>query len=202
MNKRLFDIALVSITAPLWLPLLAFVAILVRVKLGKPVFFRQFRPGRSERVFEMVKFRTMRDLRDGSGNLLPDAARITKFGMCLRSSSLDELPELLNVFRGEMSLVGPRPLLIKYLPLYSVEQKRRHLLPPGITGWAQINGRNCIRWEDRFKLDLWYIENQTLLLDAKILWKTIWKVLQRNDVTAAGHVTMPEFRGTQDELRT
>ena len=202
MYKRLFDLAVVSITAPLWLPVLALVAILVRMKLGKPVFFRQLRPGRGERVFELVKFRTMRDLRDGSGNLLPDADRTTPFGMWLRSSSLDELPELINVFRGEMSLVGPRPLLVKYLPLYSTEQKRRHLLPPGITGWAQINGRNCLRWEERFKLDLWYIENQSLPLDAKILWKTIWKVLQRKDVSASGHVTMPEFRGTQDELRT
>lgn len=172
-------------------------ALRVRTKLGSPVLFAQERPGLHGQSFKMVKFRTMTDKRDADGHLLPDEERLTAFGRWLRSTSLDELPELLNVFKGEMSLVGPRPLLVEYLPLYSPEQARRHDVRPGITGWAQVNGRNAISWEDKFKLDVWYVENQSLWLDIKILWLTVKKVLVREGISAAGDATMPKFTGSK-----
>lgn len=191
----MFDIVVVVATAPLWLPLLIVLAISVRLKLGAPVLFRQPRPGLGERVFELIKFRTMIDRRDDSGELLPDAERMTPFGCWLRGSSLDELPELWNVLKGEMSLVGPRPLLVQYLPLYSAEQRKRHLVPPGLTGWAQINGRNAISWEEKFALDVWYVKNWSVWLDFKILFITIGLILGRKGISAPGKATMPEFRG-------
>lgn len=197
-GKRVFDVALVVLLAPLWVPLLAGVGLLVRWRLGSPVFFRQRRPGLGGEVFELTKFRTMTDAVDASGRLLPDAARLTPFGRWLRASSLDELPELLNVLRGEMSLVGPRPLLIQYLPRYSAEQARRHELPPGLTGWSQINGRNAVSWEERFRMDVWYVEHRSLMLDLRILGLTVLKVLRREGISAAGEATMPEFMGSPD----
>ncbi len=176
------------------LPLLT-LAWQVRRKLGSPVLFTQVRPGLHGKPFRMVKFRTMTDARDASGALLPDAQRLTPFGRFLRSSSLDELPELWNVLRGEMSLVGPRPLLMEYLPLYSPEQARRHEVRPGITGWAQINGRNAISWADKFALDVWYVDHRSLFLDIRILWLTVRKVLVRDGISAAGEATMPKFEG-------
>lgn len=180
------------------LPVIALVAFLVATRLGRPVLFSQLRPGLDGRPFRMVKFRTMTDQRDGNGNLLPDAQRLTPFGRFLRSTSLDELPELWNVIRGEMSLVGPRPLLMEYLPLYSDEQARRHAMRPGITGWAQVNGRNAISWQDKFKLDLWYIDNQSFWLDMRILILTVARVFRRSGIAAAGDATMPPFRGNRD----
>lgn len=193
--KRLFD-ALVSALALLFLavPLLALVWLVCR-KLGRPVLFRQVRPGLNGQPFEMLKFRTMTDARDASGALLPDAQRLTPFGRFLRASSLDELPELWNVLTGEMSLVGPRPLLMEYLPLYSPEQARRHEVLPGITGWAQVNGRNAISWTDKFALDVWYVDHRSLWLDVRILWLTVRKVLVRDGISAAGEATMPRFEG-------
>lgn len=196
--KRVMDLALVIGSAPLWLPLLGVIAILVRIKLGSPVFFRQFRPGLREQVFEMVKFRTMRCDRDSTGELLPDEVRLTPFGRWLRSSSLDELPELWNVIKGEMSLVGPRPLLVRYLARYSTEQRRRHEVPPGLTGWAQVNGRNALSWESRFAMDVWYVDNRSLYLDLKILALTLGSVFSRRGVSARGHATMPEFNPKRD----
>lgn len=196
--KRILDLALVFGTVPLWLPLLGVIAILVRIKLGSPVFFRQVRPGLHEEVFEMVKFRTMRCDRDSTGRLLPDELRLTPFGRWLRSSSLDELPELWNVINGEMSLVGPRPLLVQYLARYSAEQRRRHEVPPGLTGWAQVNGRNALSWESRFLLDVWYVDNRSLYLDLKILALTLASVVSRRGVSAHGHATMPEFNPKRD----
>ena len=194
--KRLFDITASSFALLLFgIPLLLLVA-LVRAKLGSPVFFRQGRPGLNGRPFEVIKFRTMTDARGADGQLLSDAQRLTPFGRFLRASSMDELPELWNVLKGEMSLVGPRPLLVEYLPLYSVEQARRHEVRPGITGWAQVNGRNALSWEEKFKLDVWYVDNRTLWLDIKILWLTVRKVLVRDGISAAGEVTMPRFTGS------
>lgn len=193
--KRIFDIALVLALSPMWLLVLAIVAGLVRLKIGGPVFFKQERPGLNGKLFSLLKLRTMTDARDGNGELLPDAERLTTFGRWLRSSSLDELPELINVLRGEMSLVGPRPLLVQYLDRYTPEQARRHEVPPGITGWAQVNGRNAIPWEEKFKLDVWYADHHSFLLDLKILWLTGKKVLLREGISAAGDATMPEFRG-------
>ncbi|MEY4316927.1 MAG: hypothetical protein RI902_735 [Pseudomonadota bacterium] len=194
--KRLFDLLVTSFALILLaLPLLALVW-LVRRKLGSPVLFLQVRPGRSGKPFTMVKFRTMTEQRGTDGTLLPDTQRLTSFGRFLRASSLDELPELWNVLRGDMSLVGPRPLLMEYLPLYSSEQARRHEVRPGITGWAQINGRNAISWEDKFALDVWYVNNRSLWLDIKILWQTVLKVLVRDGISAAGEATMPKFTGT------
>jgi len=177
-------------------PLLILVAILVRMKLGSPVLFVQKRPGIYGNIFKMIKFRSMRDAIDGQGNALPDAERLTPFGKKLRSLSLDELPGLWSVLKGDMSLVGPRPLLVEYLPLYSTEQARRHNVRPGITGWAQVNGRNAISWEDKFKLDVWYVENQSFLLDIKILLLTVKKVLIRDGVSAEGEATMARFKGS------
>jgi lipopolysaccharide/colanic/teichoic acid biosynthesis glycosyltransferase len=193
--KRLFDIS-ASLTSILIfaLPLLLLVY-LVRSRLGSPVFFTQVRPGLNGEPFRMVKFRSMTDERSPDGELLPDADRLTRFGALLRSTSLDELPELWNVLKGEMSLVGPRPLLMEYLPLYTAEQARRHDVRPGITGWAQVNGRNAISWEEKFALDVWYIENQSLWLDIKILWLTVRKVLMRDGISADGEVTVSKFTG-------
>lgn len=194
--KRLFDIsASIVILLILALPLLLLVY-LVRSKLGSPVFFTQMRPGLNGKPFRMVKFRSMTDERSPDGELLPDADRLTRFGALLRSTSLDELPELWNVLKGEMSLVGPRPLLVEYLPLYTPEQARRHEVRPGITGWAQVNGRNEISWEEKFALDVWYVENQSLWLDVKILWLTVRKVLVRDGISASGEVTASKFTGT------
>lgn len=193
MLKRIFDTFLVLLSAPLWVLLVGVIALFVRIFLGSPVFFRQKRPGRGEAIFEMVKFRTMTDQRDKTGELLPDALRLTRFGRFLRASSLDELPELWNVLKGEMSLVGPRPLLVQYLPRYSPEQRRRHEVRPGITGWAQVNGRNAVSWETKFALDVWYVDNQSLILDVKILFLTLYRVFARNGISAPGDATMPEF---------
>lgn len=165
--------------------------------MGSPVFFRQTRPGKDGQPFEMLKFRTMRDAIGPDGRPLPDAERMTRLGQKLRSSSLDELPELWNVLKGDMSLVGPRPLLMEYLPLYNEEQSRRHEVKPGVTGWAQINGRNAISWEQKFALDVWYVDSQTLWLDLKVIWLTIWKVLKRDGISAKGEATMPKFVGTE-----
>lgn len=196
--KRLFDVLFAVMTLLLLaLPLLSLIW-LVRNKLGSPVFFRQTRPGLHGKPFEMVKFRTMTDERGPDGLLLPDAVRLTSFGRFLRSTSLDELPELWNVIKGEMSLVGPRPLLMEYLPLYTSEQARRHEVRPGITGWAQVNGRNGISWEDKFILDVWYVDNRRLWLDIKILWLTVRKVLVRDGINTPGDTTMPVFKGNHD----
>jgi lipopolysaccharide/colanic/teichoic acid biosynthesis glycosyltransferase len=197
--KRLFDLLLAcKALVLLALPMLV-LALVIRLKLGGPVLFRQVRPGINGQPFIMVKFRTMTDERGPDGALLPDALRLTPFGRFLRASSLDELPEFWNVLRGDMSLVGPRPLLMEYLPHYSPEQARRHEVRPGITGWAQINGRNSIGWEDKFKLDLWYVDNRSLLLDVQILWCTVRKVLLRDGISAAGEATMSSFRGSPSE---
>ena len=176
---------------------LAVLTLLVRRKLGHPAFFRQVRPGLHGQPFEMVKFRSMTDARGPDGALLPDAERLTPFGRFLRASSLDELPGLWNVLKGDMSLVGPRPLLMEYLPLYSPERARRHEVRPGITGWAQVNGRNALGWDDKFKLDVWYVDHRSLWLDIKILWLTVKKVLVRDGISAAGEATMPRFTGSK-----
>lgn len=195
--KRLLDL-LLSLCGllVLALPLLLLWA-MVRRKLGSPALFRQVRPGLNGQPFMMVKFRTMTEERGADGELLPDVQRLTAFGRFLRASSLDELPELWNVLRGEMSLVGPRPLLMEYMPLYSPEQARRHEVRPGITGWAQVNGRNAVSWEDKFKLDLWYLDNRSLWLDIKILWLTVKKVFVRDGISAQGEATMPRFTGSE-----
>lgn len=178
------------------LPLLL-IAGLVRFRLGRPVLFRQTRPGRHGMPFEMIKFRTMTDSRGPDGQLLPDNLRLTRFGSLLRASSLDELPELWNVLKGEMSIVGPRPLLMEYLPLYSASQARRHEVRPGITGWAQVNGRNAVQWEKKFDMDVWYVDNRTFWLDIKILWLTVHKVAMRRGINAAGEATMSRFTGSR-----
>lgn len=195
MIKRLFDIIASTIGLLLLAPVIAAVAFQIRRKLGSPVLFRQVRPGKAGKPFEMVKFRTMSDATDKDGNPLPDSERMSPFGAFLRSTSLDELPELWNVLKGDMSLVGPRPLLMEYLPLYSKEQYRRHDVRPGVTGWAQLNGRNAISWEDKFKLDVWYVENRSLWLDLKIIYTTIKKVLVRDGISAEGEATMSKFTG-------
>jgi len=194
--KRLIDICLSLIAFLLLSPVIICVAVLVRFKLGSPMLFRQTRPGLHGKPFKMMKFRTMLDAVDAQGNPLPDEVRLTSFGKLLRSTSLDELPGLLSVLKGDMSLVGPRPLLMEYLPLYSIEQARRHEVRPGITGWAQVNGRNAISWEEKFKLDVWYVDNQSLWLDIKILFLTVWKVVNRKDISADGEATMSKFTGS------
>ena len=194
--KRLIDLLLVLLTSPVWLPCVALLAVWVRLGLGRPVFFVQQRVGRGGHIFELRKFRSMTDSRDERGQLLPDAERLTPFGRLLRSTSLDELPSLINVLRGEMSLVGPRPLLVEYLPLYTSRQARRHEVLPGVTGWAQVNGRNASSWERRFEHDLWYVENQSLALDLRILALTVVKVVKREGIAADGHVTIQPFRGS------
>jgi len=200
MSKRLFDIIASTIGLLLLAPVIAIVAFHIRRKLAAPVFFRQVRPGKDGKPFEMIKFRTMRDAIDKDGKRLPDSERKTPFGAFLRSTSLDELPELWSVLKGDMSLVGPRPLLMEYLPLYSFDQYRRHQVRPGITGWAQVNGRNAISWEKKFKYDVWYVENHSFWLDMRILWMTIKKVIVREGISADGEATMPPFTGSSDSV--
>ena len=195
--KRVFDLLASAVGLLILAVPLAVLAWQVRRKLGSPVLFTQVRPGLHGKPFRMVKFRTMTDERDASGALLPDAQRLTPFGRFLRSSSLDELPELWNVLKGEMSLVGPRPLLMEYLPLYTPEQARRHEVRPGITGWAQVNGRNAISWADKFALDVWYVDHRSLWLDVRILWMTVRKVLVRDGISASGEVTASKFTGAE-----
>lgn len=194
--KRIFDVAASGLGLLLLSPLFGAVALLVRLRLGRPVLFRQRRPGLHGKPFMMYKFRTMTDDRDAEGGLLPDGERLTPFGRFLRSTSLDELPELFNVLKGEMSLVGPRPLLMAYLDRYTPHQARRHEVRPGITGWAQINGRNALSWEEKFDLDVWYVDNGTFLLDLRILVRTVAKVLRREGISGEGQATMSEFPGT------
>lgn len=195
--KRIFDLLIALVALIVLSPVLAITALLVRLKLGSPVIFHQPRPGLEARLFRLHKFRTMTDQRDANGELLPDEIRLTSFGKFLRSTSLDELPELWNVIRGEMSLVGPRPLLAKYLERYSPEQLRRHEVRPGITGWAQINGRNALTWEQKFALDVWYVDHHSLWLDVKILALTVWKIVQRDGINEPGQATAQEFMGSQ-----
>ncbi len=193
--KRLMDLLGSGAALIVLAPVLSVVSLMIWLQMGHPILFRQVRPGLHGRPFSMIKFRTMRDASDATGKPLPDAERLTALGRFLRSTSLDELPELWNVLKGDMSLVGPRPLLMEYLPLYSDEQARRHEVCPGITGWAQVNGRNAISWEEKFALDTWYVDNQTLLLDLRVLWVTALKVLRREGISAAGEATMPKFTG-------
>ncbi|WP_301331806.1 sugar transferase [Pseudoalteromonas distincta] len=199
MIKYLFDLTVSIIVFLILLPVILLVAVLIRIKLGSPILFTQDRPGLNGKVFKMMKFRSMLDAKDKHGNLLPDNERMTKFGAFLRSTSLDELPGLFNVIKGDMSLVGPRPLLVQYLPLYSSEQAKRHNVRPGITGWAQVNGRNAIGWDEKFKLDVWYVENQSFLLDIKILLLTVKKVFVREGISADGHVTIEPFKGSNND---
>jgi len=194
--KRLLDIVLVVFALLLASPVMLFAAILVRVSLGSPVFFRQLRPGLRSRPFRLLKFRTMLEAGGKDGNPLPDSARLTPAGRFLRSTSMDELPELLNVLKGEMSFVGPRPLLTQYIERYTPFQMRRHEVKPGITGWAQVNGRNALSWEQKFELDVWYVDHVSFLLDLKILVLTLWKIVARESISHEGHATMPEFLGS------
>ena len=193
--KRIIDILGAGLGLLLFSPVLVIVAYKIRREMGFPVMFRQTRPGLHGKPFQMIKYRTMRDAIDANGHLLPDPERLTKLGRFLRSSSLDELPELWNVLKGDMSLVGPRPLLMEYLPLYSPDQARRHEVRPGVTGWAQVNGRNAISWDEKFTLDVWYVDNRNLWLDLKIIWLTILKVIKRDGISATGEVTMTKFMG-------
>lgn len=198
--KRLMDITVSILALAMLSPVLAIIALVVRQRLGSPVLFRQIRPGLDGKPFEMIKFRTMRDAVGPDGHPLSDAERLTSFGRFLRSTSLDELPGLWNVLKGDMSLVGPRPLLMEYLPLYSPEQSRRHEVRPGVTGWAQVNGRNAISWDEKFKLDVWYVDHHTLLLDLKILFLTVLKVVNRDGISAAGSATAEKFEGSRDAI--
>jgi len=195
--KRIFDITLTLIGALFLSLVFLLTALMVKIKLGSPIFFKQVRPGLNGNLFNMYKFRSMTNECDKDGDLLIDEVRLTKFGKFLRSTSLDELPGLWSVLKGDMSLVGPRPLLVEYLPLYSERQSRRHEVRPGITGWAQVNGRNAISWDEKFELDVWYVDNQSIWLDVKILWLTVKKVIVRDGITAQGDVTMPIFRGSK-----
>lgn len=195
--KRILDIVLSLLAIIILSPILLILYILVRIKLGSPVLFKQERPGKDEKIFTLCKFRTMTDKRDENGNLLPDEARMTRFGKILRSTSLDELPELFNILKGDMSLIGPRPLLVKYLPLYNETQKHRHDVKPGLTGWAQVNGRNAISWEERFELDIYYVEHLSFLLDIKILFQTVAVVFKRSGISSATDATMEAFTGTK-----
>lgn len=197
--KRLIDFILSMIALIILSPILLIVALLVRTKLGSPVIFKQERPGLNEKIFTLYKFRTMTDDKDEQGNLLPDEIRLTKFGKLLRSTSLDELPELFNILKGDMAIVGPRPLLVRYLPLYNEHQKHRHDVRPGFTGWAQCNGRNAISWEEKFDLDVYYTKNLTLFMDIKIIIKTVKVVLFREGISSETSVTMEEFRGSSNE---
>jgi sugar transferase EpsL len=192
-TKRIFDITLILIGAPFLFPVFLLTMLIVKIKLGSLLFFKQARPGLNGVLFNMYKFRSMNNEYDKDGNLLSDEARLTKFGKFLRSTSLDELPGLWNVLKGDMSLVGPRPLLVEYLPLYSVKQSRRHEVKPGVTGWAQVNGRNAISWDEKFELDVWYVDNQSIWLDIKILWLTVKKVIVRDGVSPEGKDIMPRF---------
>ena len=197
--KRFFDFILSLIAIIMLSPVYLIVIVLVRIKLGSPVFFTKKRPGKDEKIFKMYKFRTMTNEVDENGNLLPDDKRLTKFGKLLRSTSLDELPELFNILKGDMSIVGPRPLLVRYLPLYNEYQKHRHDARPGFTGWAQCNGRNSISWEEKFDLDVYYVNHITFLLDVKIIFKTVKTVLCREGISSEASATMEEFRGSQNE---
>ncbi|WP_150640183.1 sugar transferase [Pseudomonas fluorescens] len=197
MIKRMFDIVASLLGLLLLSPVIAVTAWQIKRKLGSPVLFRQLRPGLNGVPFEMIKFRTMRDALDAEGNPLPDSERMTPFGSFLRATSLDELPELLNVLKGDMSMVGPRPLLVEYLPLYNAEQYRRHEVRPGVTGWAQINGRNALSWNEKFTLDVWYVDNKSICLDLKIIFKTIRKVVIRDGISADGEVSMSKFTGNE-----
>lgn len=199
--KRLLDFVLSAAGLILLSPVLAVTAVLVRTKLGSPVIFRQPRPGRDGKIFHLYKFRSMTDARDENGNLLPDDVRLTSFGKKLRATSLDELPELVNILRGDMSIVGPRPLLVKYLPLYNEEQRHRHDVRPGLTGWAQVHGRNTVTWEEKFRLDLWYVRNISLMLDLKILILTVKSVLRREGISSETAATMEEFTGTKENAQ-
>lgn len=199
MLKRILDVAIASTALVLLSPVYALVAYKVKKNLGSPVLFRQTRPGLYGQPFEMIKFRSMKDALDTAGNPLPDSERLTPFGKMLRATSLDEMPELWNVIKGDMSIVGPRPLLMEYLPLYNSEQAKRHEVRPGITGYAQVNGRNAISWEKKFELDTWYVENQSLWLDFKIMLKTVKKVLAKDDISAEGEVTMHKFTGSKHD---
>lgn len=196
--KRALDIVLSGVAMLVLSPVLLVTALLVRTKLGSPVLFHQDRPGRDGKIFRLYKFRSMTDERNAQGELLPDEIRLTKFGKLLRSTSLDELPELWNIFRGDMSIVGPRPLLVKYLPLYNEEQRHRHDVRPGLTGWAQVNGRNSITWEDKFRYDVWYVRNISLLLDVKIVFLTVKKVFCREGISSEDSATMEDFIGEQE----
>lgn len=198
MGKRLFDLLMASALLVFLSPLFLLIALIIWLGLGHPILFRQQRPGLYGKLFDFLKFRTMTNVRDGQDRLLPDEIRLMPTGRLLRRLSLDELPQLLNVIKGDMSLVGPRPLLPEYLSLYNAQQARRHEVRPGITGWAQVNGRNALSWEDRFTLDVWYVDHRTLRLDLKILWLTLIRVLRREGINADGHATMPEFTGTKD----
>ncbi len=200
--KRLFDWIAALIALILFSPIILFVAIQIRCKLGSPILFSQVRPGLGGQPFKMLKFRTMLDANDAEGNPLPDDQRLTSFGKFLRSTSLDELPGLWNVLKGDMSLVGPRPLLMEYLPLYTAEQAKRHQVRPGVTGWAQVNGRNALRWDEKFRLDVWYVEHRSFALDLRILLLTIKKVLCRDGISANGEATMARFTGTSTEKTT
>ena len=198
LNKRIFDMIAVSLGLIVLSPIILVLTILVRVLIGRPILFRQPRPGYKGRPFTLYKFRTMTDARDEAGNLLADSARLTRFGRFLRSLSLDELPELFNILRGEMSLVGPRPLLMEYLPRYSPEQMRRHDVYPGLTGWAQVNGRNALTWQDKFKLDVWYVDHWSFWLDIRILFLSLWKVVTREGVSQPGQATTEYFMGNEE----
>jgi lipopolysaccharide/colanic/teichoic acid biosynthesis glycosyltransferase len=198
-SKRIFDFVLSSVLLVVLLPVLVVVGLIIRANMGSPVIFRQERPGLGGKIFTMRKFRSMRDAKNKSGQILPDRDRLTGLGRFLRKTSLDELPALWNVLKGEMSLVGPRPLLVEYLPLYDAQQARRHEVPPGITGWAQVNGRNGLSWDRKFELDVWYVDNQSFWLDLKILALTVGKVLARDGISSDGHETMPVFKGTRKD---
>jgi len=198
-DKRLFDLLVASALLVVLSPILVLIGFMVRVGIGSPVFFHQIRPGLGGKPFTIYKFRTMTNELDKNGNILPDADRLTALGRILRNTSLDELLELFNVLKGEMSLVGPRPLLMQYIERYTPEQARRHEVKPGLTGWAQVNGRNALTWEEKFDLDVWYVDHHCLLLDLKIIAMTIWKILKREGISAPGEVTMPEFKGNIEE---
>ena len=198
--KRLLDFTLSILALIILSPVLLVTALLVRIKLGSPIIFHQERPGKSEKIFRLYKFRSMTDECDENGNLLPDDERLTRFGRTLRSTSLDELPELWNILRGDMSIVGPRPLLVKYLPLYNEEQRHRHDVRPGLTGWAQANGRNAISWEEKFKLDVWYVQHISFWVDVKVIFMTVKKVFCRDGISSETSVTMEEFSGTKESM--
>jgi lipopolysaccharide/colanic/teichoic acid biosynthesis glycosyltransferase len=200
--KRLFDIVVASVMLLCFSPVLLVAMVLVRLKMGAPILFHQLRPGLRGEIFQMVKLRTMLDANDTEGNPLPDDQRMTKLGSILRSTSVDEFPALWNVIKGDMSLVGPRPLMVRYLPRYNKRQARRHEVKPGITGWAQVNGRNAVGWEKRFELDVWYVENQSFWLDIKIMFLTAWKVVRRDGISAPGEATMTEFMGSPTNSNT
>jgi len=200
MLKRMIDFTCSLFGLIVLSPVMLVLAIIIGVKLGRPILFKQLRPGKYGKPFYIYKFRTMTNATDENGNLLPDKKRLTPFGKFLRKYSLDELPQLINVLKGDLSLVGPRPLLMEYLPLYTPEQARRHEVKPGITGWAQVNGRNALTWEEKFKLDVWYVDHQSFMLDLKILWLTLIKVVRSEGISQEGHVTMPPFKGAEKNL--